>query len=350
MQTSEPQIRYCTTEDRVGIAFYTLGEGPALVHMPPFPLGHLQLDWRNASNREYNERLAAGRTFVRYDGRGAGLSDRDVSDYSGAAKLRDANAVVNQLGLETFALLGFGHSAPAAIEYAATYPERVSHLILWHAYARASDVTSLSRIQAARQLIATDFDMYAELEGYRVSGFRGGPAARWYTEYIKQSVTPDGLIAAYGSIAEVDVTGLLAKIEAPTLIIARRASEVLKLEVASQLTAAISRAKLVVLEGMGVIPFPDVLEEYVQAVHEFLGSTAEPAQPTAVTEPDPSVLTPREREILCLAATGRTSSEIARELSLSVRTVGRHITNVYAKIGARSRSDATAYAIRHRLL
>jgi DNA-binding CsgD family transcriptional regulator len=61
------------------------------------------------------------------------------------------------------------------------------------------------------------------------------------------------------------------------------------------------------------------------------------------------VLTPRETEVLRLIAAGRSSSEISAELTLSIRTVGRHITNLYAKIGARTRADATAYAIRHRL-
>jgi DNA-binding CsgD family transcriptional regulator len=60
-------------------------------------------------------------------------------------------------------------------------------------------------------------------------------------------------------------------------------------------------------------------------------------------------LTPRETEILRLIAAGQTSKEISRTLSLSIRTVGRHITNIYEKIGARSRADATAYAVRHRI-
>jgi DNA-binding CsgD family transcriptional regulator len=61
----------------------------------------------------------------------------------------------------------------------------------------------------------------------------------------------------------------------------------------------------------------------------------------------PGGLTPREVEVLQLLASGMSSGEIARELSLSIRTVGRHITNIYSKIGARGRADATAYAIRH---
>jgi DNA-binding NarL/FixJ family response regulator len=61
-------------------------------------------------------------------------------------------------------------------------------------------------------------------------------------------------------------------------------------------------------------------------------------------------MTPRENEVLRLLAGGRTNSEIASDLVLSIRTVERHIANVYAKIGARRRSDATAYALRNGLL
>src|SRR5262249_9059202 len=60
-------------------------------------------------------------------------------------------------------------------------------------------------------------------------------------------------------------------------------------------------------------------------------------------------LTGREAEVLRLIALGHSNREIAEELVLSVRTVERHITNIYAKIGARGKADATAYAFRHGL-
>jgi DNA-binding NarL/FixJ family response regulator len=60
-------------------------------------------------------------------------------------------------------------------------------------------------------------------------------------------------------------------------------------------------------------------------------------------------LTARELEVLRLVASGRSNREIAEELVLSVRTVERHVTNLYAKIGARGKADATAYAFHHGL-
>jgi DNA-binding NarL/FixJ family response regulator len=79
----------------------------------------------------------------------------------------------------------------------------------------------------------------------------------------------------------------------------------------------------------------------------FGASSAEAPTPGGPSAPDG--LTPRELEVLRLLASGRSNREIAEELVLSVRTVERHVTNLYAKIGARGKADATAYAFRHNL-
>lgn len=64
----------------------------------------------------------------------------------------------------------------------------------------------------------------------------------------------------------------------------------------------------------------------------------------------PNGLTPREVDVLRLIAAGRSNQEIAAELAISVRTVERHITNLYGKIDGRGRADATVYALRQHLL
>ena len=74
-----------------------------------------------------------------------------------------------------------------------------------------------------------------------------------------------------------------------------------------------------------------------------------PRPAAAKPRPFPDGLTPREGEVLRLIAAGRTNREISGELVLSVRTVARHITNIYTKIGARSKAEATGYAMRQGL-
>src|SRR5574341_946579 len=167
--TGEPAIRFVRSKYGVNIAYCTSGRGAPLVQTPSFPVSNLEIEWRSRMYRAFWEALAFDRTLVRYDCRGAGLSDRDVGDYSLEALVADLEAVVDRLGLERFALIGFGHLGPAAVTYAARRPERVTHLILWYTYARGADYSRAPRVEAGRSLISRDWDLYTELEGHRAT-------------------------------------------------------------------------------------------------------------------------------------------------------------------------------------
>ena len=95
----EPQIQYVTTSDGVSIAYYALGEGKPLVYLTSWPYQHLQPEWQNTLFIGYYEFMLETRRLIRFDGRGAGLSERDVGDFSLEALLLDLDAVVDQLGL-----------------------------------------------------------------------------------------------------------------------------------------------------------------------------------------------------------------------------------------------------------
>jgi DNA-binding NarL/FixJ family response regulator len=83
---------------------------------------------------------------------------------------------------------------------------------------------------------------------------------------------------------------------------------------------------------------------------EALADDPEDGSDATAQPPDANDLTPREVEVLRLIAAGHSNREIATELSLSARTLERHITNLYSKIDARGRADATAHAFRHALV
>ena len=151
----EPRIQYAKTADGVSIAYWTLGEGMPLVHMPLL-ISNIQLEWQIPECRRWYERLARGRKLIRYDFRGSGLSERNVASLSLEAQVLDLEAVVDRLGLEKFVLCGFLHSGPPAIAYAARHPERVSRLILWGTYARATDWSQAPQTQAVRALMDKD--------------------------------------------------------------------------------------------------------------------------------------------------------------------------------------------------
>jgi DNA-binding NarL/FixJ family response regulator len=68
------------------------------------------------------------------------------------------------------------------------------------------------------------------------------------------------------------------------------------------------------------------------------------------TDAEAHGLTPRELQVLRLVATGETNHAIAADLVLAQKTVDRHVTNIFAKLGVSSRAAATAYAYQHRLV
>ena len=273
----EPRIQYAKTSDGVSIAFWTLGEGMPLVTMPNVPFSHIQLEWQIPEWRHDNERVAERRMLVRYDGRGQGLSDRDVTDYSLEAHVLDLEAVVGRLGLERFALYAPLHSGPAAIAYAARYPERVSHLVLWCTYARGSDYLRSPQIQAIRGLLEKDWETYTETVAHAVLGWSAGEPARQFAAMMRESVTQEGTQAAVRAIAEFDVASSLPEVRSPTLVLHRRQILFPNVDVARGLASRIPEARLALLEGSSLAPFLEDADAVFRAIDEFLGEGEEAA-------------------------------------------------------------------------
>jgi len=279
----EPRIQYAQTKDGVSIAFFTLGEGMPLVHMPP-PFPHLQLDWETPAFRSWDERLAKRWQLVRYDARGTGLSDRDVTDFSLDAGVRDLEAVVNRLDLERFALWATWLSGLVGIAYAVRHPERVSHLILWNSFARTTDLTGGPQVQALLQLADSDWEMFTETVAHVAFGWSAGEPARRYAAVIRESITQEWL-QAYLAAPDIDVTELLPRVRSPTLVLHRREAPFPSVDAARGLASRIPNARLALLEGGSGTPALGDSEAVHSAIHEFLGEGEEAAagaEPTTV--------------------------------------------------------------------
>ena len=133
----QQEIRFCTSQDGARIAYAKSGSGPPIVRVGTF-LTHLEYDWESPIWRPWLDNFSRFNTLYRYDVRGCGLSDRDVADFSLDALLGDIEAVVEAAGLDRFALFGMSQGGAAALWYAARYPERVSHVIVYGGYIRGS--------------------------------------------------------------------------------------------------------------------------------------------------------------------------------------------------------------------
>lgn len=355
--TTASRVQYARTTDGVGIAFRTLGAGFPFLYLAGGPWSHVEL-WQVPECRRWYQRLAQNRMLIRHDMRGTGLSERAVADFSLDAHVRDVEAVIDRLRVPRVALLGAADAGPVAIAYAARHPERVSRLILWCAWARTAHITS-PRIQAWRGLLDQDWELMTEMCAHLALGWSAGEIGRQSAARLKDAVTPETARAALEAIAAFDATPLLPRVQAPTLVLHRQDISWFPLAIARDLAARLPDARLLTFPGESTPPYLGDTEAAADAIDEFLGCGEEAPAPglvslpitestprlEAVRRPFPHHLTAREVDVLRLVANGQTNGEIAEALSLSVRTVERHIGNLYGKIGARGRADATAYAL-----
>lgn len=344
------KIRFCETPDGVRLAYAVHGSGPPVVRAATW-LTHLEFDWDSPLWRHWLEGLAQGHTVIRYDERGCGLSDRDVEEISFEASLRDLQTVVDAAGLERTALLGISGSGPIAIAYCVKYPERVSHLALYGAVARGRlkrDPSSAER-EEAEALVSL----------IRIGWGQANPAFRhvftnlfvpdatpeqmtWFDELQRRSTSPENAVRMRQSRNEYDATQLAREVTTPTLIMHARDDAQVPFAEGRLLATLIPTASFVPLEGRNHILLADepAWKTFLSEFRDFLG----PRLPPGGSEL--GELSTRELQVLELVAEGLSNEEIAGRLYLSVRTVERHLSNIYAKLGVSGKSARAAASAR----
>ncbi|HEY4419849.1 MAG TPA: alpha/beta fold hydrolase [Pseudonocardia sp.] len=338
-------LDYARTSDGVTIAYQVLGRGPAVVWLPS--LGNLRAQWRVPVLRAAYEHLARSLTLVLYDGRGMGSSERrvDPNELGLDAHLRDLDAVVTAAGLESTALLGYYHSAATAIAFAAEHPRQVTRMALFGGAARLRDAMSPVQTQALLSLVDQDWDLFADTAAHAWLGWTAGESGRLVAEVFRSAAAPGVANAWFAAAAGVDVTDRLPEVAAPTLVLHRQGERQIPVEVSQRLAEALPHGRLVELAGSSPTLFMANARADLELVTRFLvsGDVVAPAVPAT---PPADGVTARELDVLRLLATGESNAGIARGLGITVHTVERHTANLYRKIGARGRADATAYALR----
>lgn len=340
--TIAPRIRHAKTRDAVDIAYYGIGRGAPLIYLPWGIVSHAAQEWQHREQRHWLKRLATGRRVIRLDHRGTGLSDRRAT-FTVQGGVDDIDAVARAEGLQRFALLGQLHSTVPAILYACKFPERVSHLVLWCGFADYGEfLESSPGLQAARAAADKDWDTYTELIAQQATGWADGTHARRLAAYFRAGATAAHYLRCIDHFQTVDIRSQLVGLTMPVLVFQPREAAFPTLDVAKRLASSIPGARLVVLEGANLLPFLGHVESVAAMLDQFLVDTDVKARREGLTE--------REAEILERLAGGFSNQGIARELAISTRTVERHIGNVYLKIGAHNRAQATAWAIRKGLV
>jgi class 3 adenylate cyclase len=262
----EPQIRYVRSADGTRIAVHTMGQGRPLVILPAVWIVSMEASWKVPAQREGLERLAENRMVVRFDNRGQGLSERDVTDFSLEARVADVTAVVDSLDAEHVDLYALSNAAPAAISFAANN-DRIHRMILSSASARGRAFRVSEQRRAIAQLIEVDWPLYVKT--VVLQGFGWTETGRQVAESAIDSISPQTFAAAMQAVASYDASSLAPRVRCPTLVMHRKQQqETLALEAAQTLAATIPGARLVILESE--TPLVLVGEANAAIIEEFL--------------------------------------------------------------------------------
>lgn len=340
------QIRFCTSADGVRIAYASSGSGPPLLKVGTW-MTHVELDWESSVWRPMLRELSRDHTFLRYDARGCGLSDREVAEVSLEAWLRDLETVADAAGIERFPLLGLSQGGAIAIAYAARHPERVSHIVLHGAFARgrlrrnpspqeredAETMVKLAEIgwgrddPAYRQFFTTQFIPDSTLE-----------QQRWWNELQRATISPANAARYLRATSEMDVTELARQVSCPVLVTHSKSEARIPFEEGRLIASLIPGARFVPVESRNhvLLEHESAWARWLEAVRDFL--------PAVGVGAPFSGLTPREAELVELIAQGLDNAQIAARLELSDKTVRNHITSIFAKLQVDNRSRAIVLA------
>ena len=274
-------IRYCRSADGTRIAYAIAGSGPPIVKAANW-LHHLEFDWDSPVWRHYFAEFAAVNMLLRYDGRGMGLSDWNVTDFSLERQVEDLEAVVAASDIKKFALLGISQGCARSVIYAARHPERVTKLILIGGYARG-----WKRRDDADTAVLRN----AMVDMIRVGWGRDNPAVHrmmtalympdappesqtWFSDLQRKTTSATNAAATIEEHGGLDLRDLLPRLKLPTLVIHARHDAGVPFSQGQELAAGIPGAQFAVLDTTNhILPATDpAWQRCARLIREFLAT------------------------------------------------------------------------------
>jgi pimeloyl-ACP methyl ester carboxylesterase/class 3 adenylate cyclase len=278
-------IRYAINGD-VHIAYQEVGDGPINLVYTPGIWSNLEIIWEWPTSARYLERLASFARLIMFDMRGVGLSDRGSQPPILELQADDVRAVMDAVGFETAAVYGGARGAAAAMMFAASYPERVSALVLYAPVAktvRAPDWPHGKTEEEQRDF----YERFVSDMGTGDNLDLQGPShderfKRWWARFARLVATPGAYLELARILTDLDIRQVLPAIQSPTLVLHRADDLIVSVAQGRAVAERIPNARFVELPGIDHIPFLGDWELLAAEIEEFLTGVRSAPEPDRV--------------------------------------------------------------------
>jgi pimeloyl-ACP methyl ester carboxylesterase len=270
---NRPETRYVKSGE-LNIGYQVLGEGAVDLVFVPGLFSHLDSVWNFPASTDFFHRLASFSRLILYDKRGQGISDPPARVATLEDDMQDLGAVLDAVGSQRAALFGFSEGGPMSALFAATFPYRVSRLILFGTFARGADV--IKRLDElgwrAPAEVEEVLDHWGEGRSLAIFAPSIAPAdaVPWFAALERSVGSPRMLRGRYETSLGIDATPVLGTLRVPVLVIHRAGDRAVPSVVAREMARRIPTARYVEVPGIDHLPWVGDAEQILADVEEFL--------------------------------------------------------------------------------
>ena len=281
----QPETKYAKSGD-VNIAYQVFGEGAVdLVCVLGF-VSHLEWAWEDPGLAQFYRRLASFARVITFDKRGTGISDRvaDTALPTLEQRMDDVRAVMDAVGSERAALIGFSEGGPMSALFAATYPQRTSALIFYGSFARMPmvDVTTPAQRQQVIQAMEDSWGELGSVWWFAPSMINDEDFKQRWARFCRIAASPRAAALLTKMNLEIDISHVLTSIRVPTLVLHRSEDCLIAAAAGRYLADNIPGAKYVELSGVDHAYWVGDTNAILDEVEEFLTGVRHGPEPDRV--------------------------------------------------------------------
>ena len=284
-----PKTEYARSGE-LHIAYQVVGRGPLdLVYVPGW-VSHVELAWEEPTLARFLTRLASFSRLITFDKRGTGLSDRVPPEELPSLETRmdDLRAVMDAAGSERAAIFGFSEGGNLSTMFAATYPERISALVMFGTFAkriRSPDYPWAPTVEDRQQFyedIAREWAHGMSLDRYIPGMLHDEAFTHRLSAYFRSAASPGAAVALLRMNSEIDIRHILPAIHVPTLVMHRTGDRSVQVEEGRWMAGQVPGARFVELRGDDHMPWVGDQDAVLEEIQEFLTGIRPEREPDRV--------------------------------------------------------------------